>query len=279
MFSKTKYFFFLFFLSSLCAFSQENPLEKNEQDKLYTPDKNSIFNNTKDGSSEGKREGGEMDINNSVKFNVSLLTRGIAGFFWERKIGTSNVTFQPGLGWCFGKDFFMRVGDAFSKEISESSSGNSASFYVLYDVGTVANITPFLSGSIRFYTGNYYAYSETFQSGYFEISTRFNTSTLMIKVNAPNSYDNYYFPETSTAYIRSFSFLAIYGTEFCTEGKIKTTHEFYFGAGARTISYTKYSMEDRIINFQTVTAYVKSAGRVQSIFPAFVIGYAFGFGW
>ena len=79
--------------------------------------------------------------------------------------------------------------------------------------------------------------------------------------------------------MRLFSFYMTYGYQFCTSGHIKTTHDFYIGAGIRSIKYDSFVEEQPYVGGQQVTQYVNSGNRVSALLPSMVAGYVFGFGF
>jgi hypothetical protein len=279
---------FLFFIFSCFAVSiayaqDKNPAQKNDLDKLYTPDKNSIFNSKGNGQGNSYSE---LGINNVVKVNLALLVRSTAGLFWERKI-SNNVTLQPGVGVVVGKDVLMEY---IGSEMNITPSPRSyyiVPFGELIKTGYFKGAGIFGSFSGRYYLGNS-VNSETFRTGYFELNLRYSTMNLDIHKSSIDyngySSSNYYMPVSSVANFRTVSFYAIYGYQACTTGRIKTTHDFYFGGGFRSVSYSSYvknenypasNQSNQIVY---VNAYMKS-GRVSALIPSFVAGYSFGFGF
>lgn len=63
------------------AFAQEKVGTPNDLDKMYTPDKTSVFN--ADGTNTSSQNS-SFDIKNAIKYNPFLLTRGTVAFFYER---------------------------------------------------------------------------------------------------------------------------------------------------------------------------------------------------
>ena len=283
MFLKIKYFFFLFFISSLCAFSQDNPLEKNEQDKIYTPDKNSIFYNGGNNSSD--RTIDESEIHNAVKFNPGLLVRSVAAVFYERNI-TNGITVQGGLGSCYNMDKLMAVGvDA------DLGLSNTKSTLPLSEIITTGRFVSggnlFTAASVRFFYENYYTSYESFNSGYFEIGLKFYSNNIRVDDNTSAYYlnnNNYNLTTGGLVTIRNAVYQITYGYELYTRGKVKTTHDFYIGLGVRNTSYNLFKLEDMYLTnqqgqSQLVAVNVKSTQRESTVLPAFMLGYVFGFGW
>lgn len=284
--------FFILFLSAVGSSVGQNtpPAQSNDLDKLYTPDKNSIFNNK--GGSDGKsREGNELNIKNVVKFNMGLLVRNTAGFYWERKIA-DKITIQPGIGMCYGKDKLMTFLGGEANMTPSLSSSNTVPFGELLQQGYFRDMNLFSSFAFRFYSANYYNSDETFQSGYLELNVRYSAMNLNYRSETynQNSYgyyngSSYFMPNSSTASFHTFSFYSIYGYQTCTTGRIKTTHDFYIGAGIRSTSYSSYTLNekypvlDQYGQVVYVSAYVKSGHRESALIPSFVAGYVFGFGF
>ena len=280
-----KYFFIFFSLFSLSAFAQENPLEKNEQDKIYTPDKNSIFFHGGNNSSD--RTIDESEIHNAIKFNPGLLVRSTAAIFYERNI-TNGITFSGGLGSCYNLDRVMALGVTAEFNLSDPQSTLPLATiltpgYAQYVKG--GNI--FMAASFRFYYENYYTSYESFNSGYFEIGLRYYTNHMNVDDNTSSYYTNNYNYGLTTGgvvAIRNAVYQISYGYELYTSGKVKTTHDFYIGVGIRNTSYNLFTQEERYLvnqysQAQLVPISVMSSQRESALMPAFVFGYVFGFGW
>ena len=279
---RTILLFILFFvLFAVTACMQNASAQSNDLDKQYTPDKNSVFNN-KSSASSGKGEEDISDINNAFKFNIGLLIRSTAAFFWERKI-SSGITIQPGLGVCYSKDKLMGI---LGEDFNITPSTSSVPLASLIAQGTSTGTNLFLSCAFRFYFSNYYG-NEIFQSGYFEMNGRYSPMELKIYSNmnsTSSNYNSYKIADDPRINLHIFSFYTIYGYQFCTAGKIKTTHDFYCGVGIRSIGFdafqsTTRNVYDQYGNLTQETVHVKSGARESALLPSFVLGYAFGFGF
>ena len=285
MFSSRKFFLLAFLLASLCVFAQDNPLEKNEQDKIYTPDKNSIFSNGATGSSDNSSHP-ESEIHNAIKFNPTLLLlRNITAFYYERSI-TNGLTVQGGFGVCNNSDKIMQVGVAGDILLSQPKSTIRPD--EIMSKGRFLSGT-MVSASLRIYYSNYYNYYESFNSGYFEVGLRAYSNKFTLDNNVPviyngnSSYPLYPYTTGGTVLFNNTLFFFNYGYELCTSGKIKTTHDFYIGFGIKSTSFDKFIPQQEYIpdqQGQQQLVYVNvKYGRESFMMPAILFGYVFGFGW
>ena len=276
--------FFSLFLSALSySFAQNS----NDLDKQYTPDKSSIFNNEGSSSSQGKNKNtNDVDISNAIKFNFGLLVRNTAGLYWERKV-SDRFTIQPGIGLCYGKDKLMQEIGGSMDMTPQNQRTNTVPFGSLLSQGNLTGVNIFTSLACRIYFGNYYYGGETFQGGYLEINVRYSSMNVDIPTtgsSATNGYAGgapYYIPGLPTVNFRTVSYYLTYGYQLCTTGKIKTTHDFYFGFGFRSVKYDSYILENTS-NQYTGTAdytYISSGTRATALIPSLVAGYVLGFGF
>lgn len=278
-------YFFLFLSAVNFSLAQDAPPQGNDLDKLYTPDKNSVFNNEAGSGSQAKNKTvNEINISNAVKFNFGLLVRNTAAFFWERKIA-NQFTIQPGIGVCYGKDRLMQeIGGDMDMTPYVSRSG-TVPFGSLLKQGNFRGVNLFASFAFRLYTGNYYYGGETFQSGYFEVNVRYSSMNVDILTTAPSSSgsstgSNYYILGNPTVNFRTESYYFIYGYQFCTTGKTKTTHDFYCGAGFRSIKYDSFALDNSQQYSGSVGyTYISTGTRAAALIPSLVAGYVLGFGF
>ena len=289
------YGFLTFFLT---GFSQQNiPGPPNDLDKQFMPDKNSIFNSGKDGV-ESRRNAEVADIKQAIQFNPGLLLRKQFAIFYERSLN-DNLCLQGAIGTCYGIDpiltAFAQASDLGLTPSSNSYSSSSVSLGQLLQAGEYqGGLNPFLALNFKIYTGTsigYWrgsrgGYSEAFSGGYFQIGVRYTSVNILL---TPASFNNVTSDYTITTniplQIRSTYYSVIYGYQFYTAGKFKTTHDFYSGFGLRVASSDGLTpVVSNVTNsygtvVSTSSLVLSGGSRQVTYFPAFMMGYVFGFGY
>jgi hypothetical protein len=267
---------FLFLsLSTRFSIAQDTIPGPNELDKLYTPGKNAIFNGA--GSDKGSPDNSSgFTIHNSVKVNPTFFLRNTMALFYERWFGPL-FSLQLGLGYLYDIDQIFALTADVGMDLYDYSSDVSLS--TIMESGTKTN-GPSLYKSLatRFYFNNYYSNGNS----YIELSARHSSINMEIRNNA--------FIGKPLVSVKSYSFILAYGYQFVTNGKLKTTHDFYGGAGARRTSFDSFEQKYYTIynnsgynyynNYdETVYYYAKTGMREAMLSPVVVFGYCFGFGF
>ena len=288
-------------------YAQQNDqkLPTNELDQQYIPNKNSILNSGKDGLESSKNRD-DISIKNAIQFNPGLLIRKQFALFYERGLN-SNISLQAGLGTVFGIDPIMAVVSQVDINTSNTPSagvgGNSNVInlsQILQSASIQQGANPFISVNFKFYTGTYGGiwsnfgygnnrtnYSEAFEGGYFQLGIRFYSMNVIMDAQTFNNTNSDYYLATNTSVnVRSTYYTMTYGRQITTSGKLKTTHDFYAGAGVRVSSYDGFDTRTETVqtgNIYNPTAtenvLFKSSTRQGGYFFAFLFGYVFGFGF
>lgn len=247
--------------------AQEKPGTPNELDKLFIPDKNSLFNSESKTNEENSLPA--SDIKNVIKFNVAMLPRSIAAFYYQRRL-TDQISLQGGLGICFNKDRIFSVVSGFSGDFSSSTAIDLEDMMAN---GQFSRNSLFTSFSFRL---NWVSYFEWNASPYFEINTRYYSNKLKLDKFVD---DRHGFSETPETIVRNTSFNLIYGLQYITEGKIKTSHDFYWGIGMRNTSFDTFTSSEITTSGPNYILYTKDPERSKRLAPSFIMGYAFGIGF
>src|SRR3990167_1976126 len=232
---KAIFLFFFFFLTGaiLHVHAQKNKGEPNELDKLYIPTQNSVFNPGKSST----KNSSPSENNNAIKFNPVLLTRSIGALFYEKWL-SDEISVQGGLGICYNKDIMMGKLSEIQREFNFSRDATSS--FNISDIMLRGEFssgsTPFISFAFRFFGSGYYD-----SESYFELNFRYYSNTLKIP-DATESYNKRVLdlPEVT---VRNFNYLLTYGYQVYTSGKIRTSHDFYYGIGLRNTSYDSFREE------------------------------------
>lgn len=249
--------------------AQEIPGTPNELDNQFVPDKNSIFNSeSKTGTNNSTPA---SDIINIIKFNATMLPRGIVSFFYQR-ILTEQISIQSGLGASFNKDRILSFVSGVSEEFSNNPS--TVGLNKIMQFGEFNGASLFASLSMRLSWESYYGDF----TPYFEINSRYYSNKLRLtKLNEYNSFE--LLDGTPEVIIRNTSFNLIYGVQYLTEGQIRTSHEYYLGVGMRNTSFNAFTSSEVQMSNNNYTLYTKTAARSKTFAPSFIIGYVFGIGF
>lgn len=251
--------------------AQESPGTPNELDNQYVPDKNSIFNSDAKGGEEGVSSA--IDVKNIIKLNATMLPRGIFALYYQKGI-TDQISLEGGLGACFNKDRVF----GFVSGISDGFSGNSqvVELNTIMRYGELKGTSLFYSLSFRVSWDSYYDNV----TPYFSLNTRYYTNKLLLSQINDYQTDFERLDGTPEVIIRNTSFNIIYGYQYITDGKIRTTHDYYFGLGMRNTSFDEF-ISTRITpsSGDDYTLYSKTSDRLKVFAPSFIVGYAFGIGF
>lgn len=134
-----------------------------------------------------------------------------------------------------------------------------------------------MSGSIKFHFSGFSFWND--EGTYLELGFRNMRNNLDITplINQQYNSPNYNFSGSPFVSLRQTQYLICYGYRFATTEKIKTSHEFYFGAGWRSGTYNSFSF-DYSQNSGTSEIY-QNGSRENFSSPIFVMGYILGFGF
>jgi hypothetical protein len=254
--------------SSLLLKAQEPlPGQPNDLDKIYVPDKGSIFSS--DAKKDDKSSYSVGDVKHIIKLNLTMFPRSIAAVYYERRF-TDQVALQGGLGLTFDKDRIMGATSGIADDFSNNESAIKLSEMMEYGVSNGNGL--FASLSFRLNWDSYYYWDVI---PYFEVNTRYYSNKLNINKLEYGTIDG-----SASVKIKNISYNLIYGVEFLTEGKIRTAHDFYMGIGLRNTSYDKFtSVQSQNSTGPDYPIYTKTSQRTKSYAPMFIMGYALGIGF
>ncbi len=278
------------------SLAQEDLGQANELDKMYVPDKNSIFNSDAKTNSSGNDDSSPIDIKNNISFNPTLLSRSVLALFYERFFG-DQYSIKGGLGVCYEIDKIQSIaydvgfaGEFFSEPTS------TVSITRIMQEGIFQAPRLYSSISVRVHWDSFFGGS---WNPYFEINAQQSFYTLKMNASSINYneiYSNYNYGNSNNTSglignrtdvsIRNTSINLIYGTQFVTSGKIKTTHDFFIGIGGKKTSYNQFqtglkTISDPTKTRQDLTIQVEESkyGRESVLIPSVLLGYSFGFGF
>jgi hypothetical protein len=249
--------------------AQTEPGRPNQLDERFTPPSTAIIGNGGGGSSSSF-SGSTSEIKNNIKYNPILLSRSIAALFYERFI-TEEFSITGGLGYCYGKDNIVLIGSAIDWEIFEGTSRDLS----LSDIMTYSK---FRSGGNYFGSLALRVYWDTYDDnryGYLELNARKYNNNLEFK-----NTQRYDIVDNANVVVTNTTYNIIYGTQFHTNGKIKTVHDFYCGFGIRGTNYDIFKYQTFYnTNGQAEPRLLKTNEREKIYSPMLLLGYAFGFGF
>ncbi len=224
---------------------------------------------------KSKGEIGEKDfvnfaIKSSLKFEPSLLTRGVFAFGYEHQL-VHNLTLQGTAGIAIDKDF-VQVNNVIPIQ-SDNVPENEIPMEDILKNGRGGKTGYYISGDTKIYFSN-----DIFNDGYFGFKLSHNMYGLTYRAgttfyNYTPASTSYYVPNDINTRIFNTSFSIIGGVQLATKGTIKTTHDIYFGVGLNLISYKRFTKE-KVPNRINVNEGPKSLGK--TIYISF--GYAIGIG-
>jgi hypothetical protein len=246
----------------------------NELDNTYTPPKNSLYD--ENSKKNDQYNSSSVDFNNVIKFNPFLLPRSTFALGYERKL-VGNLTGTVFLGYNYKRDWIQTMGSLVASGESDllSSSSSEIGLASMLGSGIYKNGGLFSSIALRLYTED-----SPFDGSYFEFQARFNNYT--IDLGSASSDIGYQFlPGTVTdVKIKNTSGYLIWGSQFYSSGKIKTTHDFYTGIGVRSTSYDVFSYNSVSDSDGSSANFLQNTGnRENALGLSFIMGYIFGIGF
>lgn len=258
------------------VYAQNPPITSNEMDEQYTPKGTGPLSPTAKSNSSFSGSGSSDYPKNIIKFTPTLLTRSIVGFGYERNFH-ENISASVGLGFNFNKDrIFSSFGSNIRFDESSSNVRDEVSISSVLETSEHNGVSPYLSIAPKFIYESYFFDGVSF----FELSFVSYANKMNFALSPDySSTDNRIVGSPSIKY--SYNMFAIkYGYQMVTDGKIPTTHEFFFIMGYRLINYTPViasRIEGNMGVYRTDYSVVKTRQTMQSVMFGF--GYSFGIGF
>lgn len=272
---KVQLLFVLLTLAAPLVYGQAGAV--NDLDKMYTPANSPIFGENKNGSTS---ESGFDRPQNAITFSPFLAMRGIAALTYERSL-SEYFSVSGSAGFSFSRDYFSNVlyGSMFSQLNSNSSVIPVSEIVYSGTLNSGPNLYFAAAGRIYF-DSNYSLYSWLFDwdKSYLEVGFRYANYAYQL----PTSVFSVLTPEDVSVVNSNFNI--IMGQYYSSSGKIKTTHDIYYGFSFRTTSFDafKYSNKEVVDQYNqttTISVPTKTGLRESSLSPMLLVGYTFGIGW
>jgi hypothetical protein len=249
----------------------------NDLDKIYTPANSQVFG----GNNKGSTSASSFDRpQNAITFSPFLAMRGIAALTYERSL-SELFSVSASAGFSFSRDYFSNVlyGSMFSQMNSNSSVISLSEIIYGGTITPGSNLYFAASGRIYF-DSNYSLYSWLFDwdKSYLEVGFRYANCAYQLPTNVFSVLT----PQDVSVVNTNFNI--IMGQYYSSSGKIKTTHDIYYGFSFRTTSFDafKYSnveVVDQYNNTSTISVPTKTGLRESNLAPMLLVGYTFGIGW
>jgi hypothetical protein len=270
----------VYFINYLIAQKDTNT-PHNDLDVRYTP-VGSIFSNTKNNPKSNKRLFDPTDVTYGIKFMPAELIRG--NLVFENEINISNsFNITCAIGYNIFEGYLVKNNISLFYDIPPST----LSAYEAMSKGTYQNGGAFFSIGFKSYGEDFWDLSFFFNDG-----DPFNDLYVFLR------YERYAYNYLVASIIDNISVTGSqafkivnnhlnYGIGFSAvkDGKIKTIHDFYLGAGVKFFSYTSFKTET-IYNSNVgtsgsaiYTTEYKNAGKSTGLDFSVTFGYSIGFGF
>jgi hypothetical protein len=256
--------------------AQITPPVSNELDLQYTPKGSGPLSiESKSNSSGGSAN--RNDAKNFIKFSPTLISRNIAALYYERNFH-ENFSLQAGIGFNFNKDrIFSLLGSNMLFSESTNLQGEESMADVL-SASTHQKIAPYLYIAPKFIFESYLFDG----SSYIELAF-INYANKLNYVVPPNNYSNGSAEIVGSNKLTfNFNIFSLkYGYQILTDTKLITSHEFFFTAGYRMITYNPVIRTDIYYNSSSNITQQYTVSSIKSSKPTFMfgVGYTFGIGW
>ena len=245
----------------------------NELDNIYTPPMNSLYD--ENAKKNNQYNSSSAEFKNAIRFNPFLLPRSTFALGYERKL-IGNLTGSVFFGYNYKRDWIQTMGSIISSgDDLLSSTSSELSLASMLGSGIYKSGGLYSSFGLRLYTED-----SPFDGYYFEFQARFNNYTLDLG-SVSNTIGSDFAPGTTTdVKIRNTSGYLIWGSQFYSSGKIRTTHDFYTGIGVRSTSYDVFSSKDVSDGLGSNTTLLQNTGNRENVLGiSIVMGYIFGIGF
>ena len=252
----------------------------NDLDKLYVPDKGSVFNEGSERNlAKEVKEG--PDFHNVIEFHGGYLLRNIFALQYERRL-TDQFSVQAGLGKVFGTDRIQALisPDDINLLGNTGSAPSSEPLGKILTDGTYKGSNLYFSLAFRLYYQRGYLfnyYNDGNHGGYLEAGIRYYGNKM--NYQTPESDPTVIAP-VSTIDVKSTIYYMNFGFYFATDGKPRTTHHFYMGLGIRNSSFDELAGKE--VNGQyggSASVDVLTPNRETLLYPVFQLGYELGLGF
>ena len=223
----------------------------------------------------GDKDLNSLPIKSCIKFEPTLLFRGVFAFGYEREV-IHNLTLQGTAGFSIDKDF-VQVSNVIPIE-TDGTATNEVSINNILSNGRSGKSGYYFSGDAKIYFSN-----DIFNDGYFGAKLTHYMYNLNYKAGTTlnqrlnYSSSNAYIPNEINMNVYNTSFSIFGGVQFATKGTIKTTHDLYLGVGLNLLSYKKFILEPSLQSGNPPNAILGAGTTDKTVFVSF--GYAVGIGF
>lgn len=274
----TRKILIIIFVSIFTNFAHAQSIgQPNELDEQYTPKGTGPLSAVSKSNNSSKNYNSDYP-KNIIKFTPTSLVRSLVILNYERNL-SDNFSVTGGLGFNFNKDIIYSVLGS-EMNISGYSSGgqNEQDLNSIMNKSSHNGISPYFSGGVKL------VYESLFWEnfGYIEFLYYNYANKLNYELETSSSSTKYIMNGSPALKINFSHFAMKWGTQFQTEGKIKTTHELFLIAGLRTATHNvvSYTVENNYSSsYYSAMIYNIESRKVKSSSILFGFGYTFGIGF
>ncbi len=256
--------------------AQSTPAVSNELDLQYTPKGGGpLSSESKSNSSGGSAN--RNDAKNFIKFSPTLISRSIVALYYERNFH-ENFSLQAGIGFNFNKDrIFSLLGSNMLLSESNNLQGEE-------DMADVLSVSEHQKIAPYFYIAPKFIFESYLFDGSSYIELAFTNFANKLNYVVPNNYSSYSSSVVVGTRKLNYNhnvFSLKYGYQILTDTKLITSHEFFFTAGYRMITYNPVIRTDIDYNSSSNITQQYTVSSIKSSKPTFMfgVGYTFGIGW
>lgn len=256
--------------------AQSTPPVSNELDLQYTPKGGGpLTSESKSNSSGGSAN--RNDAKNFIKFSPTLISRSIVALYYERNFH-ENFSLQAGIGFNFNKDrIFSLLGSNMLLSESNNLQGEE-------DMADVLSVSEHQKIAPYFYIAPKFIFESYLFDGSSYIELAFTNFANKLNYVVPNNYSSYSSSVVVGTRKLNYNhnvFSLKYGYQILTDTKLITSHEFFFTAGYRMITYNPVIRTDIDYNSSSNITQQYTVSSIKSSKPTFMfgVGYTFGIGW
>jgi len=256
--------------------AQSTPPVSNELDLQYTPKGGGpLSSESKSNSSGGSAN--RNDAKNFIKFSPTLISRSIVALYYERNFH-ENFSLQAGIGFNFNKDrIFSLLGSNMLLSESNNLQGEE-------DMADVLSVSEHQKIAPYFYIAPKFIFESYLFDGSSYIELAFTNFANKLNYVVPNNYSSYSSSVVVGTRKLNYNhnvFSLKYGYQILTDTKLITSHEFFFTAGYRMITYNPVIRTDIDYNSSSNITQQYTVSSIKSSKPTFMfgVGYTFGIGW
>ena len=273
-------FILIIIFVSKFSFAQTPPISSNELDVQYTPKGTGPLNPASKNNSSYSGSGNDDYPKNIVKFTPTMIARSLIAFEYERNFH-ENFSLTAGLGFNFNKDrIFSAVGSdmlLFNNTSRSTANRTQVSMAEVIQNSEHSGVSPYFSVAPKFIYESYFFDG----TGFVELSFMHFANKMDYTLPSYDASGSSIFVGSPSLKYSYNIFALKYGYQIVTEGKLATTHEFFFTLGYRTIKYNPVFTTDLTNggnNYNTAYRTQYQIDQSTKSIATFMFGFGYSFG-